>query len=85
MKCFRLSVWLLALCVCWLPLSAALSADRAADAVTSPALVTSATLEARLKEAEASTTLDEDARASLVDTIISRSPRGVAAAMPRFT
>jgi potassium efflux system protein len=68
-KYFRLSLWLLALCVCWLPLSTALSADRAAEAATTPALVSSATLEARLKEVEASTTLDEEARASLVEII----------------
>ena len=69
MKRFRLSVWLLALCACWLPVSPLLSADKAGDVVTTPALVTRATLEARLKEVEASTRLDEDARASLVETI----------------
>ena len=69
MKRFRLSLWLLALCACWLPVSPLLSADKAGDVVTTPALVTRATLEARLKEVEASTRLDEDARASLVETI----------------
>ena len=69
MKRFRLSLWLLALCACWLPVSPLLSADKAGDVVTTPALVTRATLEARLKEVEASTKLDEDARAGLVETI----------------
>jgi len=62
-------MWLLALSACWLPLSSSLSADKDAEVMTAPALVTKATLEAQLKEVEASTSLDDDARASLVETI----------------
>ena len=69
MKSLQLLVWLLALCTCWLPLSPVLSADKTGEIITTPALVTRATLEARLKEVEASTKLDEEARASLVETI----------------
>ena len=69
MRLFRLPVWLFVLCACWLPLSPALSADKAGEIVTTPALVTRATLESRLKEVEASTKLDEDARAGLVETL----------------
>ena len=69
MKFLRLLVWLLALCACWLPLHPVLSADKTGEIVISPALVTRATLEARLKETEASTKLDDEDRASLVETI----------------
>ena len=69
MRLFQLAVWLFVLCACWLPLSPALSADNAGEIVTTPALVTRATLESRLKEVEASTKLDEDARAALLETI----------------
>ena len=69
MKSVRLLVSLLALCACWLPLHPVLSADKTVEIITSPALVTRATLETRLKETEASTRLDDDARASLVETI----------------
>ena len=69
MRLFRLPVWLFVLCACWLPLPPALSADKAGEIVTTPALVTRATLESRLKEVEASTKLDEEARAALLETI----------------
>jgi potassium efflux system protein len=69
MRLFRLPVWLFVLCACWLPLSPALSADKAGEIVTTPALVTRATLESRLKEVEASTKLDEEARAALLETL----------------
>jgi potassium efflux system protein len=69
MKSVRLLVWLLALCACWLPLSPVLSADKTGEIITSPALVARATLETRLKETEASTKLDDEDRASLVETI----------------
>jgi potassium efflux system protein len=69
MRLFHLPVWLFVLCACWLPLSPALSADKAGEIVTTPALVTRATLESRLKEVEASTKLDEEARAALLETL----------------
>ena len=69
MRSFHLQVCLFALCVYCLPVSPALSADQAGVSVAVPALVASATLEARLKEVEASTSLDEETRASLVETI----------------
>jgi potassium efflux system protein len=69
MKSFLLTAWLFALCVCCLPVPPALSADKAGASVAGPALVTHAALEARLKEIEASTSLDEETRASLVETI----------------
>ena len=69
MRLYQLPVWLFVLCACWLPLSPVLAADKAGEIVTTPALVTRATLESRLKEVEASTTLDEEARAGLVETI----------------
>jgi potassium efflux system protein len=69
MKFLRLSVWLLVLCACWLPPSPSLSADKDGAAVTTSVLVSRATLEARLKEVESSTTLDEEARAGLVERI----------------
>ena len=68
MKSFHLQVWLFALCVYCLPVSPVLSADKAGVSAA-PALVTSAILEARLKEVEASTSLAEEIRASLVETI----------------
>ena len=69
MKSFHLSVWLLALCMCCLPVSPALSADKAVTSVNLPALVTRAALEARLKEVGAATSLDEETRATLVETL----------------
>ncbi|MDX2457521.1 MAG: hypothetical protein QNL87_08445, partial [Gammaproteobacteria bacterium] len=69
MKSLYLPVWLLALCVCCLPVSPALSVDKADTSVDLPALVTRAALEARLKEVEAATSLDEEVRASLVETL----------------
>ncbi len=69
MRLFHLPVWLFALCACWLPLSPSLSADKDGEIVTGPALVTRATLESRLEEVESSTKLDEEARASLVESI----------------
>ncbi len=69
MKSFHLPVWLLALCMCCLPVSPALSADKAVTSVDLPALVTRAALESRLKEVEAATSLDEEIRASLVETL----------------
>jgi potassium-dependent mechanosensitive channel len=69
MKSFYLQVWLLALCLCCLPVPPALSADKAGASVVMPALVTRATVEARLKEVEASTSLDEQTRASLVEML----------------
>jgi potassium efflux system protein len=68
MRFFHLQVWLFALCVSCLPLSPALSADNTGVSAA-PALVTRAILEARLKEVEASTSLAEETRASLVETI----------------
>ena len=69
MKSFSLPVWLLALCVCCLHLSTALSADKAVVSSEVPTLVSRATLESRLKEVEASAELDDETRATLVETL----------------
>jgi len=61
--------WVLVYAVLWLPFSLAWSADIDASAASGSASVTAATLNARLKEVEASTSLDEETRASLTETI----------------
>jgi potassium efflux system protein len=52
-----------------LPFSVVWPADPDADVTAEPALVTADTLAARLKEIEASTSLDEDTRASLTEAV----------------
>ena len=52
-----------------LPFSLAWSADTDTVVASPPATVTADTLKARLKEIEASTSLDEETRASLTETI----------------
>jgi len=69
MKSFHLPVWLLALCVYCLPVSPVLSEDKVMVSTGTPTLVSRATLEARLKEVEAATSLDEETRGSLVETL----------------
>ena len=69
MKLFHLPVWLLALCLCCLPVSPVLPADKADTLVDVPPLVTRAALEARLKEVEAAASLDEEVRKTLVETL----------------
>ncbi|HBE93801.1 MAG TPA: mechanosensitive ion channel protein MscS, partial [Gammaproteobacteria bacterium] len=69
MKSFHLQVCLFALCVYCLPVSPAVSEDKVMVSTGTPALVSRATLEARLKEVEAATSLDEETRASLVETL----------------
>jgi hypothetical protein len=69
MRSFHPSVWLFALCVCCLPVSPSWSADNAGVSAAVPGLVTRAAIEARLKEVEASASLDEESRATLVETL----------------
>ncbi|HAJ91879.1 MAG TPA: mechanosensitive ion channel protein MscS [Gammaproteobacteria bacterium] len=69
MRSFHLPVWLFALCVCCLPVSPAVSEDKVMVSTGTPALVSRATLEARLKEVEAAASLDEETRATLVETL----------------
>ena len=69
MKLSHLPVWLLALCMCCMPVSPVLSADDAAVSSELPALVSRAALESRLKEVEASTSLDDETKATLVEML----------------
>jgi potassium efflux system protein len=69
MKSLHLPVWLFALCVYCLPVLPALSAEQAGVTVDVSALVSSAAIESRIKEVEAATSLDEETRATLVETL----------------
>ncbi len=61
--------WILVYAILCLPFSPAWSADTNAVVASSPDTVTADTLNARLKEVEASTSLDEETRASLTETL----------------
>ena len=69
MKRVPMPVWFFVFIILCLPLGPAWSADTDAVATGGVATVSADTLKARLAEIEASTTLDEDTRASLTETI----------------
>ena len=69
MRQIRSWYWLVALLLCWQPLPAAEPAESTGVTAVTPALVTAETVKSRLKEIEASTSLDEATRTSLTETL----------------
>jgi potassium efflux system protein len=69
MKCLPLTARLFILIVLCLPFSQARSAETGTVVLSTPDTVTAETLRARLKEVEASTSLDEESRASLTEIL----------------
>lgn len=69
MKMLPVPVWLFVFVLLCLPFSLASPADSDVAVVAAPDIVSADTLKIRLKEIEASTTLDEDTRASLTEGI----------------
>ena len=69
MKCLPVPAWFIVIAILCLPFSLARSADDGVVATSGQPMVTAGTLNARLKEIEASTTLDDETRASLTEAI----------------
>lgn len=69
MKRVLVPYWLATLLLVWQPLQAADPAEQADVTAVTPALVTADTVKSRLKEVEASTSLEEATKAALIETL----------------